>query len=197
MRNLFVIFTVFAAVFFLSFAPVHAESLSASGQKVVAVFPVINNSGIKGGSYVGSMVEERLGEKFGTGRYIVLAGQALLDGLRREGIEDYKTADSAMLIAALQRLRVDYSVKMEVQYVSSDQRMRFPEALLLVKIWTATVPLYANITDINRGVAVYDSVIVESGMQKSLVGFVHLYQAVMNALGKDLDRFDREAAIPE
>jgi hypothetical protein len=196
MRNLFTIFVIIAVIFIAPFAPVHAESLSP-GQKVVAVFPVINNSGIKGGSYVESMVEDKLGEKFANGKYNVLSGQALMDGLRREGIDDFRTADSTMLIAALQRMRVDYSVRMEVQYVYSDQRMRFPDALFLVKIWTATVPLYANITDINRGVAIYDSVIVETGVQKSMVGFVHLYQAAMNALGKDLDRFDREAAIPE
>jgi hypothetical protein len=194
LRAVFVI-ALFSLMFFTG-APAYADSDSSSGH-VVAILPVINNGGLRGDHYTVPMVEDKLSGKFDNGKYTVLSGQSLTDALKREGIDDVSTADSATLVAVLRRMHVDYYVRTELLFVVTDQKVSLPSALLFVKTWTATVPLYVNITDVNQGVPIYDATIVENGSNESIVGFAHQSLAVKNALAKVLDRFDREASIPE
>ena len=98
------------------------------------------------------MIEERLNAKF-AGRYTVLSGQTLVDGLHREGIDDMYAADNQSVQAALQRIGVDYSIRAELLYVSLHQKVELPSALFLIKSWVATVPLFINVTDVAQGVA--------------------------------------------
>jgi hypothetical protein len=172
------------------------SSTVLAGSKVVAILPVINNSGLRGGHYAADIIEDKLLDKF-SDRYVVLSGQTLLDGLRRAGIDDFQSVDNYTLTLALRDMRVDYMVKTEIQFVSTSQKMEFPSALMFVKSWVATVPLYVNIIDVNRGSTIYEATIVEQGRHQSLIGFARQNSAVSNALGKAFDRFDREAYIPE
>ena len=167
------------------------------GKAVVAVLPAINNSGLRGGQYTAEMVNESLSYKFSADRYIVLSGQNLLERLRSAGVEDYSTTDSSSLQAAFRGMMVDYSVRAEVLYVATDQQLEFPTALLLLKRWTATVPLYMTVADVNNGTVLYDAVLTENGEHQAMVGFVKQSYAVRRALDKDLQRFGREFWLPE
>jgi len=176
----------------------YAGSDTALGVKnVVAVLPVLNNTGLKADHYTSEMVEERMADKFGNGKYTILSGQVLLDGLKREGIDDPGAVDNATLLTALKRMHVDYCVLSELLVVVTDQKMVFPTALLFIKSWTATVPLYVNIIDVNQGTSFYESTIVENGRSEAIIGFSYQSSAVKIALNKALDRFDREITIPE
>ncbi|MBP2653701.1 MAG: hypothetical protein H6Q73_1270 [Firmicutes bacterium] len=188
---------IFTFVSFMTIAPPLANAHQYGAKAVVAVLPAINNSGLRGGQYTAEMVNEALAAKFPADRYIVLSGQNLLDKLRMEGVEDYSTADSSALLAAFRAMMVDYSVRAEVLFVVTEQQLDFPNALILLKRWTATVPLYMIVADVNNGTNLYDSVITESGEHQALVGFVKQSNAVRRALEKDLQRFGREFWLPE
>lgn len=196
MRRAIIMSALILLLFIAAEAPVCAEDDSSSGH-VVALLPVINNSGLRGDHYTVDMVDDNLANKFGNGKYQVLFGQPLIDDLKKEGIDDLRTVDNATLLAALRRMHVDYCVRTELLFVVTDQKLTLPSALLFIKTWTATVPLYVNILDVNQGVAIYDATIVENGRHESLIGFAHQSVAVKNGLAKVLDRFDREASIPE
>jgi hypothetical protein len=174
---------------------VHA---AAPGSKpVVAVLPVLDNSGQRSGRYAAQTIEEKLVGKFSDGRYVVLYGQVLLDGLKSQGIDDPRTADISAVQAALGRMRVDYSIRSELMYVSLQQKVTLPSVLLFIKTWNATVPVFFNVMDVNQGVAVYDSTIIENGKHEAVIGFANQTSAVKNALDKLLPRIDREVNLPE
>lgn len=170
---------------------------SSDGKTVVAFLPVVNNTGLKGDHYTSDMVDERMTEKFGNGKYSYLSGQVLLDELKQVGIDDPRGVDNATLMVALKKLHVDYCVRAELLVVVTEQKMIFPNVLLFIKTWTATVPLYISITDVNQGAPSYESTIVENGRYDAVIGFAYQAAAVKAALNKDLDRFDREAYISE
>jgi len=190
--------TILLAVILLLAVPAGTVCAAAFGQKpVVAILPVLDNSSQRSGRYASQAIEERLIGKFSDGRYVVLYGQVLLDGLKREGIEDLRSADPSSVQAALRRMKVDYSIRTELMYVSLQQRLNFPSALLLMKVWNATVPLFVNVMDVNQGSALYDSTIIENGKHEAVIGFANQTSAVKNALDKVLDRLDREVSLPE
>ncbi|MDR3564566.1 MAG: hypothetical protein P4N59_24475 [Negativicutes bacterium] len=198
MRKAFFLTLLFALFVQLLATPLQTASASAPGQKpVVAIFPVNDNSSQKSGRMAAQLVDDKLLAKFGDGRYTVLYGQALYESLRREGIDDPRSADNGAVQAALRRMRVDYSIRPELLYVSLHQSMVLPTALLLMKVWTANVPLFVNVMDVNKGYAVYDSTIVETGRHEAVMGFANQATAVRNAVDKILDRLDREVALPE
>lgn len=179
------------------FSPTVFANPDAQSKKLFAVLPAINNSGLKGSNYLNDLVNESLNQKFGSSeRYIVLTGSSLVEGLRREGIENFRTADPAALHAALRNMNVDYCLRTEVQYIATEQRIKLPSVLLLIKTWYATVPLHFTVTDINHGVVYSDIVISDHGQHDSIVGFAKQKKAVTDALEKVLDRFDREVALP-
>lgn len=178
-------------------APAAAASPdSQSGKPVLAVLPAINSSGLKGSHYLKDIVNESLDESFANSdRYTVLAGTSLEEGLRREGI-DIRTADPAGLQAALRNMRVDYCLRTEVQYVVTEQQIKLPSVLLLIKTWYAIVPLRFTVIDVNQGVVYSDAVLSDHGQHDSIIGFAKQKKAVTDALYKVLDRFDREVLLP-
>ncbi|MBP2650711.1 MAG: hypothetical protein H6Q74_1536 [Firmicutes bacterium] len=195
-RNVLVACCFLLALVSFALVPNGVEAHYGS-KAVVAVLPAINNSGLRGGGYTAEMINEALADKFPADRYIVLSGQSLLDRLSAEGIYDYSTADWGSLQAAFSDMRVDYSVRAEIQFVYTDQQLDFPNAIILLKRWTAVVPLYMTVTDVNNGYVIYDSVITENGEHQALVGFVKQSYAVRRGLEKALNRFNRECYLPE
>jgi hypothetical protein len=184
-----------AALFLVLNFPGASEAALSGGRPAIAVFPVVNNSSQRSGRLAIELIETKLTTKF-AGRYTVLSGQTLADYLRREGVDDYNAVDSATLLEALRRVGVDYSIRAELQYVSLTQKVELPSALILMKSWIATVPLFINVTDVNQGVALYDATIVESGKHQSFIGFAQQQNAVRNATEQILDRIDREIILP-
>jgi hypothetical protein len=196
MRKAFSLAILFAVIMLLVL-PAGIANAASGSKPVVAILPVLDSSSQRSGRYASQTIEDRLVGKFSDGRYVVLYGQVLLDGLRREGIDDVKTADPASVQAALRRMGVDYSIRTELMYVSLQQKVSLPSALLLIKVWNATVPLFVNVMDVNQGVALYDSTIIETGKHEAVIGFANQTSAVKNALDKVLDRLDREVSLPE
>jgi hypothetical protein len=191
-------FTILLAVMVILAFPAGLVNAAASGSKpVVAILPVLDNSGQRSGRYASQTIEEKLISKFSDGRYVVLYGQVLLDGLKKEGIDDPRSADTASVQAALRRMGVDYSIRTELMYVSLQQRVNLPTVLLLIKTWYATVPVFINVMDVSQGTALYDSTIIENGKHEAVIGFANQASAVKNAVDKVLDRLDREVYLPE
>ncbi|MBP2645360.1 MAG: hypothetical protein H6Q75_800 [Firmicutes bacterium] len=195
--------TLIAACCFLltvvsfTLVPHLVEARMYGSKAVVAILPAINNSSLRGGGYTAEMVDESMAGKFSADRYIVVSGQNLMDRLQMQGIGDYANTDWGTLVSALRNMRVDYCVRAEVQFVTTDQQLDFPNALILLKRWTATVPLHVTVMDINNGYALYDSVITENGEHQALVGFVKQSYAVRRGLEKALQRFNGEFYLPE
>jgi hypothetical protein len=168
-------------------------ALANTGRKpVLALLPVIDNSCQRAGRFATEEINDRLAEKYGTGRYTVLSGQVLLNALAREGIADYRSVDNATLLGAMQRIGVDFCVKSDLQYITLKQKVSFPSILLLIKTWTAHVPLYINITEVNQGVLIYEGRLEEFGDNEALIGFANQAAAVQKALDTILPRIDSE-----
>ncbi|MDR3589496.1 MAG: hypothetical protein P4N41_07510 [Negativicutes bacterium] len=197
MRKAFSLTILVAIIVLLAFPAGAAYAAAAGSKPVVAVLPVLDNSGQRSGRYAAQTIEDKLVGKFSDGRYNVLYGQVLLDGLKNQGIDDVRTADTASVQAALGRMRVDYSIRTELMYVSLQQKVSLPTVLLFVKTWNATVPLFINVMDVNQGVALYDSTMIETGKHEAVIGFANQTSAVKNALDKILPRIDREVNLPE
>jgi hypothetical protein len=198
MRRAIVLAAILVLLFLTYETLVYADSdLSWGAKHTVAILPVVNNGGLHGDHYTVDMIEDKMADKFGNGKYTVLSGQTLSDSLRREGIDDVRAVDNSTLVPVLKRLHVDYVVRTELLFVVTDQKLSLPSALLFIKSWTATVPLYANITDVNQGTVLYDATIVENGRHEAIIGFARQSSAVKSALAKALERFDRESWIPE
>jgi len=197
MRILFARIALLVMVCLAMLLPQSAALANSAGHKpVLALFPVIDNSSQKAGRVATEELNDQLADKFGSGKYVVLSGQTLLGDLKSEGINDFRNTDNATLQAALQRLGVDYSVRTELQYVTLKQKVSFPSVLLFIKTWMATVPLYINITDVNRRAAIFDTTLVETGRNEALIGFANQLDAVQNAMDKMLYRVATEVPLP-
>lgn len=169
-----------------------ADGGLSGGRKLVAIFPVVNSSNIRGSYYLNDMVDEALLRKFDSSRYLVISGQALVDVLRRYGVEDYRWADTDTLLSALRDMHVDYSVRTEILAVSARQKVSYPDILLLMKTWVVVVPLNCTVTDVPNGVVVYDVTIADQGSHESFIGFASKEQAARGALYQVLERFAQE-----
>lgn len=167
-----------------------------SGRKpVVALMPVINNSSQKHTNYMVEMIDEALLVKFGADRYLVVGGQVLADTLRRQGIDDWRAVDNYTLYTALRAMGADYMVRTEIQPVNTRQRVHFPDVFLLMKTWTASVPVSFTVTDVRTGRAVYEATLSEWAKHDAIIGFADRHYAVRIALTRLLDKFGQETII--
>jgi hypothetical protein len=181
-------------VFGLLSAPVavYADEGTAIRRPTVAVLPVINNSGQKRTQYMAEVINEALYAKFTPDRYLLLDGQALEDNLRRLGIEDVRSADSRTINNALRAMGVDYSVRAEVHAVITRQRVYFPDVFLLMKTWTATVPVTFSVTNVPTGAPAYEAYFAEYAKIDFIIGFADRNYAIRIALDKVLEKFALE-----
>jgi TolB-like protein len=173
-------------------APAAADDGSSYRRPTVVILPVINNSGHKRTQYMADATAEALYAKFPYGRYLIVDGQTLNDALSRQGIDDIRAVDRATLNRALQAIGVDYSVQAEILSVDARQRVHFPDIFLLVKSWTAQVPVTVTVTNVRTGVAVYDAYFSEYAKHDFLIGFADKHQAISLALHRVLEKVAQE-----
>jgi len=178
-------------------APADAAGDDGVRKPVVVLLPVINNSSQKHTRYMAEMVDEMLQAKFNADRCWPVYGQGLMDTLRRQGVEDYRALDSAAFLAVMQGLRADYVVRAEILPVVTQQRLHFPDVFLLMKTWTATVPVAIRVTSVASGATVYEATFTEWAKHDGFVGFTDRHYAIRPALAKVLEKFSRETMIPE
>lgn len=171
---------------------VYAEEGTAIRRPTVAMLPVINNSGQKRTQYMVEVISEALYAKFSPDRYLLLDGQALEDMLRRQGIEDIRAVDSGTLTNALRVMGVDYSVRAEVHAVPTRQRVYFPDVFLLMKTWTATVPVTFSVVNVHTGATAYEAYFAEYAKIDFIIGFADRNHAIRLALDKVLEKFAQE-----
>ncbi len=192
MRRLLFALVCFAVFGLLSTPAVYADEVTAIRRPTVAILPVINNSGQKRTQYLAEEINEALYAKFSPDRYMVLDGQALQDLLRRQGIEDIGSTDSRTLNLTLRAMGVDYSVKAEVHSVITRQRVYFPDVFLLMKTWTATVPVTFSVTNVSSGAPAYEGYFAEYAKIDFIIGFADRNHAIRLALDKVLEKFSQE-----
>lgn len=173
-------------------AAVYADEGTAVRRPTVAMLPVINNSGQKRTQYMAEVINEALYAKFSPERYLLLDGQALEDNLRRLGIEDMYSADSRTLNNALRVMGVDYSVRAEIHAIPTRQRVYFPDVFLLMKTWTATVPVTFSVTNVRVGVIAYEAYFAEYAKIDFIIGFADRNHAIRLALDKVVEKFAQE-----
>ncbi len=193
MRRLFFALVVLLLVGLLSAAAVaHADEGTSIRRPTVAMLPVINNSGQKRTEYIAEIVTEALYAKFGSGRYLLVDGQALNDALRRQGIDDVRAAGDAALIGALRNLGIDYAVRAEIHPLIIRQRVHFPDIFLLMKAWSASVPVTFTATNVRTGGYAYEAYINEYAKHDFFIGFADRHQAIRLALDKVVEKFALE-----
>jgi TolB-like protein len=169
-----------------------ADDGSFYRRPTVVILPVINNSGQKRTQYMADVVAEALYAKFPSGRYLIVDGPALSDALSRQGIDDFRTVDRTTLNSALQAVGIDYSVRAEILSVDTRQRVYFPDIFLLIKTWTAQVPVTVTVTNVRTGGIMYDAYFSEYAKHDFLIGFADRHQAISLALDKVIEKFAQE-----
>ena len=175
-----------------STAVAHADEGTVFRRPTVAMLPVINNSGQKRTEYITEIITEALYAKLGSGRYLLVDGQALDDALRRQGIDDVRAANDAAIIGALRNLGIDYAVRAEIHPLIIRQRVHFPDIFLLMKAWSASVPVTFAATNVRTGGYAYEAYINEYAKHDFFIGFADRHQAIRLALDKVVEKFAQE-----
>lgn len=193
MRRLFFALAVTLVCGLLAAPAAAAPPDDGPGRKpLVALMPVVNNANQKHTGYMVEMVTETLYAKFSPDRCLPVGGQPLADALRRQGIEDWRAVDGDTLNAALRASALDYAVRAEIGGVSTRQRVHFPDVFLLMKTWTASVPVTIVVTNLRTGRVVYEATISEWAKHDAIIGFADRHYAIRIALTRVLDKFAQE-----
>ncbi|MDT8900449.1 hypothetical protein [Anaeroselena agilis] len=193
MRRFLLALVVVSVLNLLSAPPaVYAEEGVIFHRPTVAMLPVINNSGQKRTEYITEIVTEALYAKFGSGRYLLVDGQTLDDALRRQGIDDIHAASDAALFGALRNLGIDYAARAEIHPLIVRQRVHFPDVFLLMKAWSASVPVTFAVTNVRTGGYAYEAYFNEYAKHDFFIGFADRHQAIRLALDKVVEKFAQE-----
>ncbi len=190
------LFCLFVFLFVLGLSPAPSLAAADDGQYIhrptVALLPVVNYSGQRNTGYMAGIIMDALYAKFPADRYTIVCGQPLEEALRGQGIDDFRTVSNSYLVSALQAMGVDYCVRTQVQGITTRQRVYLPDVFLLLKQWTAVVPVSFTITNVRTGAVVYDAAFSEYARNDGLIGFTDRHNAIRIGLSRLLDRFAQE-----
>ncbi len=193
MRRLVCLFVV---LFVLGLSPAPAPAYADDGQSIrrptVVLLPVINNSGQRRTGYMEGIIAGALNAKFPADRYAIVSGPELEEILRQQGIEDLRAVGNSYLLNALQASGADYCVRAEIHGVTTRQRVFLPDIFLLLKQWTAVVPVSFTVTNVRTGTVVYDATFSDYARNDGIIGFTDRHNAIRIGLSRLLDRFAQE-----